>query len=607
MIKQWTGCAQQNFLKARRGFRPEAIVIHAYSSLDVAETLFADSTSAQSCHYVVDGDGHIYQYVDESDTAFHAGLVINPSWRLLHSGVNPNLYTLGVAGVTGTGMQWSDVLYDTLTELLQELCAQWSLPPDADHIVLHSEIRASKDCTGKGFDKNKLLAKLGVALPIQAVKRASQDTRFVHLISNANLRSRAPNTRELIVRALLKGSDVEVGDSTDRGERIQGNACWYETRDGFLWAGNTDKPHPVQTEVSSIKASPPIVAHSPSGAVESGIPMLDALLKDRGAPAINSGTVDPTAIGGIQDLLSGHGAVGMPNCLSPLYGRFGTKTSAAIQNFQGQHDLPPTAEVDSATLLQLIAIPASQPRASLSYLTLVMQKGFTGLVKILSIVSQMEGGGEFGALNLNTDGAGLSYGIIQWAQRPGRLLELLHAYSATDRALYVEIFGEGDAALADALLAMLSRSNGGVDPKKGAAIESRFDLINPPWPERFMQATLQLKFQITQVDTAAQAFAKSYQAILGYSSSIESERGAAFMLDIANQFGDDGLKQIYTQVHRSGMNEMGVLEAIADETVERMPDKFKQGVRARRDNFLTTALLSDATNSFRADNSRTSS
>lgn len=603
MIKQWLGCAPNNFLKGRKSLRPEAIVIHAYSNLDEAETLFADPGSAQSCHYTVDGDGHAYQFVDELDTAFHAGLVINPSWRFLHSAVNPNLYTLGVAGLAGTGIQWPEGLYDTLAELLRELCVQWNIPVDADHIVLHAEIRASKDCTGKGFDRNKLLARLGEALPVQAVARARQDTSFVHLISNANLRSRAPNTRELIVRTLLKGSDIEVVDSTDRGERIQGNACWYETRDGFLWSGNTDKPHPVQVAVSTTKASPPVAAHSPPGAVESGIPMLDALLKDRGAPAINSGTRDHTAIGAIQDLLSGHGVVGMPNCLSPLYGRFGTKISSAIQSFQGQHDLPPTGVVDSATLLQLIAIPASEPRASLGYLTLVLHKGFTGLLKVVSIVSQMEGAGKFGALNLNIDGAGLSYGIIQWAQRPGRLLELLRAYSAADQALYVEIFGEGDAVLADALLALLGRSNGGVDPKKGITIDARFDLIKSPWTERFKQATLQLKFQIAQVDAAVQAFGKSYQVILGYSSGIESERGVAFMLDVANQFGDGGLKRIYNKVHRSGMGEMEILEAIADETVEHMPDKFKHGVRARRDDFLTTALLSDDNKSFRVDNS----
>jgi hypothetical protein len=41
------------------------------------------------------------------------------------------------------------------------------------------------------------------------------------------------------------------------------------------------------------------------------------------------------------------------------------------------------------------------------------------------------------------------------------------------------------------------------------------------------------------------------------------------------------------------MNESNLLEAVAAETVQRMPDRFKTGVRTRRDAFLRTPLLSD--------------
>ncbi len=81
--------------------------------------------------------------------------------------------------------------------------------------------------------------------------------------------------------------------------------------------------------------------------------------------------------------------------------------------------------------------------------------------------------------------------------------------------------------------------------------------------------------------------------IVGYAPDIRSERGIAFMLDVANQFGDGGLKKLYQHVHQPDMKEFDILDAIADESIERMPDKFKQGVRARRDGFLETARLSD--------------
>ncbi|WP_232470159.1 MULTISPECIES: hypothetical protein [Methylococcus] len=66
------------------------------------------------------------------------------------------------------------------------------------------------------------------------------------------------------------------------------------------------------------------------------------------------------------------------------------------------------------------------------------------------------------------------------------------------------------------------------------------------------------------------------------------------MLAITNQFGDGGLKKRYLAAPSEDMAEMDLLEAIADESVERMPDRFKQGVQARRDGFLQTDRLSDA-------------
>jgi hypothetical protein len=64
------------------------------------------------------------------------------------------------------------------------------------------------------------------------------------------------------------------------------------------------------------------------------------------------------------------------------------------------------------------------------------------------------------------------------------------------------------------------------------------------------------------------------------------------MLDVANQFGDAGAARLYAGINRSGMSEMDILEAVADATVERMDDSFKTAVRARRDQFLQTKLLS---------------
>ena len=47
----------------------------------------------------------------------------------------------------------------------------------------------------------------------------------------------------------------------------------------------------------------------------------------------------------------------------------------------------------------------------------------------------------FEAINANTDGAGLSYGIIQWAQKKGGLGKLLLSLQASDPEAFASIFG----------------------------------------------------------------------------------------------------------------------------------------------------------------------
>ena len=594
MLKQWLGCAPENFSKGRKGHQPGAIVIHAYPSLRAAEALFANPKASESCHYVVGAGGIVQQYVDESDTAYHAGLVINPTWSGYRPGINPNLQTIGIAAAVADGGAWSEELYATVAELVGEIATHWHFPSDADHIALHAEIRASKNCTGRGFDRDKLLS----IMASRANKPGSQPkpAQFVHLINNANLRDGQPSTRARILRGISAGTALEVAGFTDRGERINGNASWYETpANGFVWAGATDEPNPQPAFAAPLVAP---VAPQPGrpaanvSAIASGIARIDALCDGQG-PAIDGNEPSADAVGAIQDLLAGHGFLGLPNIMASNYGRYGSKTAAAVQTFQTKHGLPVNGNVDTATLISLLSVSAEKPKISQVYLSRVLGMPYRGMQKILSIVAQMEGVGKFGALNLNTDKAGLSYGIIQWAQKPGRLPELLRAFSASDRDSFVDIFGDGDATLADSLIAYTGKTNGGVNPATGATLNTAFDLIAPPWNKRFERATLQLAFQAAQVETAAIAFKQSLKRIGAYAPDIVSERGIAFMLDVANQFGDGGLKKLYLEVHHTGMKEFDILDAIADESVERMPDKFQQGVRARRDGFLETARLSD--------------
>lgn len=322
-----------------------------------------------------------------------------------------------------------------------------------------------------------------------------------------------------------------------------------------------------------------------------GIPRIDDL-NNGNAAAIGPDDTDRDSVGLVQQMLTGCGLKGLPNLLSPDFGVFGPRTTAAVQAFRAQQSLPAGDSIDAAAFQTLVQTAAQAPVASRGYLTLVLDIPYGGLAKILSVVAQMEGAGKFSALNLNTDKAGLSFGLIQWAQKPGRLAEILAAFRAAGATDFAEIFGGGDANLADQLIAHTQRTHGGVDPS-GETVDRAFDLVQEPWVSRFHQAALLRKFQQVQVDTALDDFGGSLTVIQKYAPQLTTERAVGFMLDLANQFGDAGARRIFQAVVEDGMSLPDLLQAMADESAARMQDPFKSATQARRQHFLATSFLSD--------------
>jgi len=160
-------CSAKNFMRGRPGgFRPAAIVIHiSEGTLASADAWFNNDAAVVSAHYCVGRSGEVHQYVGEEDTAYHAGSPVNPTWRLLRPHVNPNFYTVGIEHEGRAQDEWPDVQYSTSAELVGEIARRWSIPLDADHIVLHREIRGNKTCPGFVFSREKLLSLIPLAGP----------------------------------------------------------------------------------------------------------------------------------------------------------------------------------------------------------------------------------------------------------------------------------------------------------------------------------------------------------------------------------------------------------------------------------------------------------
>lgn len=151
--------------------------------------------------------------------------------------------------------------------------------------------------------------------------------------------------------------------------------------------------------------------------------------------------------------------------------------------------------------------------------------------RVVQATVMTESRGRFDAINANTDGAGLSFGILQWAQKPGGLGTLLAAMNARDPARFRSYMGASSADLLRVTKA------GGVTPVDGAY------LWQEPWRSRFVQLAADPVFQQVQLEQAAAGpyMAAAVQAAKSIGGT-PTERGLAILFDTATQQGPGALR-----------------------------------------------------------------
>ncbi len=330
---------------------------------------------------------------------------------------------------------------------------------------------------------------------------------------------------------------------------------------------------------------------------KTGISRIDDLFSAvPGAAPIGPGDPDRLAVGAIQDLLIGLGNTHMPDVRLSAHGNYGALTGTAIQEFRTANGLPPNGTVDTACLAALARARHSSPVASRCYIALALDLEITPMTYLMTLTGLWEANARFASLNLNTDKKGLSFGLIQWAQKPGRLNEIVTAFRDADRDRFHSTFG-GETA-AEGLILHTARKNGGIDPVSGVTTDPAFDLIAEPWAGRFKAAGLDPVFQRAQVSVATADAQKAYRDLQSSTPLIASERGVAFLLDVANQHGAGGAHSIYAAVAADRMAESELLQRMRDESVRRVGAQYGDGsnearsTASRRDWFRSTPVLS---------------
>jgi muramidase (phage lysozyme) len=107
--------------------------------------------------------------------------------------------------------------------------------------------------------------------------------------SKLNLRQNSPDSKAPVIRKLPPGLPMAV-TAIVGGENVQGNALWYQVKDGFVWSGgcsavDTAAAAPVNGSASNALPVAFVAATFTSGAIPAGAKGLLDLIAEKEAPA----------------------------------------------------------------------------------------------------------------------------------------------------------------------------------------------------------------------------------------------------------------------------------------------------------------------------------
>lgn len=316
---------------------------------------------------------------------------------------------------------------------------------------------------------------------------------------------------------------------------------------------------------------------------------IDGLLAGDGAAQPLTQGANSPAVGHLHDLLRGHGYAYLADARSPQYTAYGPATARAISHFCQTNRIRPANAAGTALLRDVVSRPAPKGGIGPAYVPLVLNTAFTSIHRFIWLTALFETGGAFQMLNLNTDRCGVSFGILQWAQKPGQLHRILQACHDRAPDEWSRIMRESGASL----LEWTAQPNGGVDAK-GLAPDPAFELTKDPWKSGLEALGASLIMQRVQLDFASETYRAELVRERTYARPATSERGFAFLLDLVNQFGPGRVEEHYREAARAAANELEILQTLENVFVAIARPEFQAQVRARRQFFRTTKLLSDA-------------
>lgn len=162
---QW--CPSPNHGPRRDELRPSLVVLHYTAMNSATEALerLCDPAAEVSAHYLIGGDGRLWQMVDESQRAWHAGA---GQWA---GQDDINSRSIGIELDNAGNHPFSAPQMATLEVLLGQIMERWSISPDG--VIGHSDMAPGRKIDpGPRFDWGRL-SHLGLARATPPTTRQS--------------------------------------------------------------------------------------------------------------------------------------------------------------------------------------------------------------------------------------------------------------------------------------------------------------------------------------------------------------------------------------------------------------------------------------------------
>ncbi len=200
--------------------RPNFVILHHTSNDTAAQALrtLTDARRKVSAHYLVERDGKVYQLVDESSRAWHAG----DSWW--GGGTDLNSASLGIE-LDNTGEEiYPEAQIDALLALLEVLSTRYGIPPE--NVLGHGDIAPTRKVDPSYLFPWEKLAAHGFGLwcdssAIAALGPAASDLDSVLALQALGYDVSSPDAARLAFRRHFSGGDWMGELEADELARLQ--------------------------------------------------------------------------------------------------------------------------------------------------------------------------------------------------------------------------------------------------------------------------------------------------------------------------------------------------------------------------------------------------